>query len=530
MIKPFDPSKYEPKRSFWRNGITLSLVGIVVLMALIKVMTTLKVPSPGDLNVYCAAGLRKPIMDAATAFEEEFNVDVKFDFASSGGMEAKLELDADRGRAYADLFIPADIFYANRTRNKGFTTESIPLASFRLVVASNPSANLEISSLNDIIDKKISFAICDPEAAAGKTTMRALQNADQWNNFFQAKKASFPTVLETGAAVQASDVVQAGFVWNTTAKQYGLKIHDLPELAEVRSSITANVVATTKKPTQALLFARYLAAAEKGQPFFVKHHFTSLEGDPWARVPELNLYCGGVNQLALEETIKAFEKREGCRVSVQYSGCGTLVSGIRAIQDGNGNGVMPDAFMTCDVSYMNKVAELFGKASDVSATDVVLLVRKENPKTKNVSTIDHLTQPDLLIGTTDPTKSTLGDLSWQLLEGWGAADILKENKNFRTWPTAHELIGAMSASSKLDVAMVYAANCQNLPEDEFKTIVINDTLAQAIQNVAVAKVSRYPQLTERLIEAITSAESKERFQKAGFRWKASQDSNESSQP
>ena len=122
MIKPFDPSKFESKRSFWRNGIPLSLVAIVVLVALIKVMTTLKVTSPGDLNVYCAAGLRKPIMDAATAFEEEFNVDVKFDFASSGGMEAKLELDADRDRAYADLFIPADVFFANRARGPTHAT------------------------------------------------------------------------------------------------------------------------------------------------------------------------------------------------------------------------------------------------------------------------------------------------------------------------------------------------------------------------------------------------------------------------
>ncbi|MFP6899695.1 MAG: extracellular solute-binding protein [Opitutales bacterium] len=521
MIKPFDPSKFDPKRSFWRNGITLSLVAIVVLVALIKVMTTLKVASPGDLNVYCAAGLRKPIMDAATAFEEEFNVDVKFDFASSGGMEAKLELDADRGRAYADLFIPADIFFANRARGKGLTAESVSLASFRLVVASKHSANLEISSLDDIIEKKISFAICDPEAAAGKTTMQALQNLEKWNNFFHAKKASFPTVNETAVAVQTSDAVQVGFVWNTTAQQYGLKIHDLPGLAEVRSSITANVTTSSDKPAQALLFARYLAAAEKGQPFFVKHHFTSLPGDTWAVTPELILYCGGVNREAIEDTIKAFQKREGCLVLVQYAGCGTLVSGIKAIQSGDGKGGMPDAFMTCDASYMSKVSELFGEASDVSATDVVLLVRKGNPKTDTIGSLDDLAEPSLLIGTTDPEKSTLGDLSWQLLEGWGIADGLKENETFRTWPTAHELIGAMGISSKMDVAMVYRANCQNLPENEFKIITIQDPLAEAIQNVAVAKVSRYPQLTERLIEAITSSESKERFQKAGFRWKAS---------
>ena len=57
MIKPFDPSKLEPKRSFWRNGITLSLVAVVVLVALIKVMTSLRVAAPDDLMVYCAAGL-----------------------------------------------------------------------------------------------------------------------------------------------------------------------------------------------------------------------------------------------------------------------------------------------------------------------------------------------------------------------------------------------------------------------------------------------------------------------------------------
>ena len=46
-----------------------------------------------ELIVYCAAGIRKPVADAAKAFEEEYGVVVRLDYGSSGELEGKLELE-----------------------------------------------------------------------------------------------------------------------------------------------------------------------------------------------------------------------------------------------------------------------------------------------------------------------------------------------------------------------------------------------------------------------------------------------------
>jgi ABC-type molybdate transport system substrate-binding protein len=281
-----------------------------------------------------------------------------------------------------------------------------------------------------------------------------------------------------------------------------------------------NLTSSTTKPAQALLFARYLAAPQKGQSHFSKHHFSGVPGDAWEKSPELTVYCGGLNRDAVYQTLRDFEKREGCKIIEHFNGCGSLVANIKTVGQNESSTTMPDAFFTCDASYMTKVDDLFGEAKDVSGTDVVMLVRKGNPM--GLRTLTDLVREDVSLGTTDPKASTLGDLSWQLLEKAGVAETIKDNDSWEvTTPTAHELILQMEAHPKLDVTLVYLANCQNLTKGKFETVPIDDPLAKATQNIAIAKGSKFPQLSARLIDAITSTTSRERFLKAGFDWKAS---------
>jgi len=475
--------------------------------------------SRDDLIVYCAAGIRKPVEDAVKAYQDEFGVKIALDYDSSGALEGKLQLDIDSNKSRADLYIPADLSFARRAHQKGLTQESIPLASFNLVLASNPTANLNFTTLDEFLALNAPFVICNEAAGVGKTTKAVLENLGQWDSFNAAKKAASPRVTDAAAAIAASKVVQAGFLWNTTAKQFGLKIHEVPAFKLISSQITANVCTSSKKARAALLLARYLAAPSKGQIHFAKHNFTGVDGDKWAENPELIVYCGGVNREAVTETLRDFEKREGCKIVEQFAGCGSLVANIKAIGMSKAKTAMPDAFLTCDASYMNKVDTLYQDARDVSSTDIVMLVRKGNPK--NLQTLEDLGKENLSIGTTDQKISTLGDLSWQLFAKAGIAEKIKANGTWEvTTPTAHELILQMEGHPKLDVALVYLANCQNLSKGLFETVPIHDPLAQATQNIAVHKSSSFPDMTGRLVKSITSVRSKKRFLEAGFRWKA----------
>ena len=520
-MKPFDPENDTRWKTPRNSGVMWSLISIFALVILLFLWKQFpgNEPSPDDLVVYCAAGIRLPVEEAATAFEKEFGVRITLDYDSSGALEGKLQLDKDSNKTRADLYIPADVSFARRARDKFLTAESIPIASFRLVLASSPQEDLSFSTLDEFLALEVPFSICNVAAGVGKKTKETLDELGKWKAFESAKKTTSPRVTDAAAAIAASDAVQAGFVWDTTAKQFGLKVHELPELDKVRSRISANLTSSTTKPAQALLFARYLAAPGKGQEHFAKHHFSCVPGDEWEKSPELTVYCGGLNRDAVYQTLRDFEKREGCKIVEHFNGCGSLVANIKTVGLSESSTSMPDAFFTCDASYMTKVGDLFGEAKDVSGTDVVMLVRKGNPK--GLRTLTDLAKEDLSLGTTDPKASTLGDLSWQLLEKAGVAETIKKNDSWEvTTPTAHELILQMEAHPKLDVTLVYLANCQNLTKGKFETIPIDDPLAKATQNIAVAKVSKFPQLSARLIDAITSTASRERFLKAGFDWKA----------
>ena len=467
--------------------------------------------------VYCAAGIRLPVEAAAKQYEEEFGRPIQIDYGSSGELEGRLEIDRDAGKSRCDLYIPADESFADRARQKGLTDEKIALAKFRLVVGVKPNASHEFSNVDQFLATKLKYTVCDSKAGVGKKTMKALSKFGKWDEVDKQKKAMFPRVTEAANAIQTSGDVDAGFIWDTTAKQFGLEAIVLEEIKDAVSLITANVVSSTKSPTEALRFARYLGAKDRGQESFGRFEFERAGTDEWSDRPEIVLYCGGVNRNAISETLRDFEKREGIVIKESYAGCGTLVAGIYSAADGASKKSMPDTFMTCDASYMDKVQTHFGAPTNVSSTGVVLLVRKGNPKSLNG--IKDLAMEGLAIGTTNPKMSTLGDISWQLFKAEGIKQQLEEQKSVSVMtPTAHELIMQMTGHDKLDVALVYEANCQNVG-DEFEIVRLENERAVAVQNIATSQSSPYPALSNRLISAIQSKTSQQRFEMQGFQWR-----------
>ena len=467
-----------------------------------------------ELVVYCAAGIRKPVAEAAKAFEEEYGVVVRLDYGSSGELEGKIELERAQNAPRCDLYIPADLSFSQRAREKGLIAEHLTLASFQLVLAMGSDEELptqSLSSLSSLAASGIRYGICDEKAGAGQKTCEALKAIGLWESTQTAARATFPRVTELAGAILSSDVIQAGFIWDSTAHQFGLKIIPTPEMENIQSTISANVSAQSRNPTWALRLARYLSAIDKGAAFFAKHHYSPANGDRWSLTPSLTFYCGGVNREAIIPSIKAFEKREGCVVETQFAGCGTLIGSIRS-----GPEFLPDLFMTCDASYLTMVADDFLQPRDVSSTRVCMLVRKGNPK--GIRQLSDLEQADLKIGTTDPAMSTLGALSHAMFEDVGIASSLRKQQSIIvTTPTAHELILQMEGHDKLDVALVYEANCQHLG-DNLEIIRLDHPLARATQNMASGRTTAYPQLMERFMNTILSDQSMQSFLNHGFEW------------
>jgi molybdate transport system substrate-binding protein len=301
--------------------------------------------------------------------------------------------------------------------------------------------------------------------------------------------------------------VDAGIIWDATVLQYPeLEMVRVPTLSGGEHNLSVGVLRFSQQPTAALRFARYLGAPEKGLRELERSGYRPVEGDAWVERPEAVLFSGGVNRLAIEETIRQFEEREGARVTRVYNGCGILVAQMKT-------GQHPDAYLACDISFVPPVSDLFLDPHNVSETDLVLVVARGNPLA--IHTLADLGRPGLRLGTANPEQSTLGALTDRLLKELGLWERVAPNIRAQT-PTADLLVNQMRTGS-LDAVVVYEVSVSQV-RDRLTVVPIAQAAAKAIQPYAVGRNTKHRWLMERLRAALCSAESRQRYESLGFRW------------
>ncbi len=488
----------------------LFLAALAVVVALLAALFWPK-PDPVDLSrplvLYCAAGMTLPVEEAIEEYRKEFPVEIRTDFAGSGALLSRI-----RAKPEGDLYLAADASYIALARDHGIVKEAIPLARMRPVIAVKKGNPKGIRGVADLLREDVVVAIANPEAASvGKHTKRILTASGDWERLAARIKVTKPTVNDVANDIKIG-TVDAGVIWDATANQY-------PEVEAVRVpmfdretlDVTIGIFVSSPNSASALRFARYLQAPEKGAPIFTKHGFETIEGDPWTPTPELVFYSGGVNRLAIEQTIEEFKAREGVEIKTKYNGCGILSADMKAVA---GTDNFPDGYFSCDVSFMAQVENLFEPSENIAETDMVILAPKGNPR--GLNSLAALAGPDLKLGLAHPEQSALGALTVRLLREAGLYERIHPNVRMET-PTADLLVDQMLVGA-LDGAIVYRANTSRVTE-KLAIVDIDHPEAKAIQPIAVSRSSRYKFLMGRLLDAIRSIDSRDRFSRTGFRWR-----------
>jgi molybdate transport system substrate-binding protein len=453
----------------------------------------------GPILVYCAAGLRPPAEATARAYGGK----VELQYGGSNTLLANAELSGK-----GDLFVAADDTYVKMARDKGLAAESIPLARQVPVLAVARGNPKKILGLTDLLRGDVKLAQANPDAAAvGKLVRQALEKQGKWAQLKEKTLVFKPTVNEVANDLKLG-TVDAGFVWDATLRQYPeLERIDVPELAGVKAEAAVVVLKSSASPASALRFARFLAASDRGLLEFAKAGYEPVEGDPWEEKPALLLYGGAMLRPAIEKTIGAFEKREGCTVTRVYNGCGILVSQMKT-------GERPDLYFACDLSFMAQVRDLFRTPAEVSINQLVILVAKGNPK--DIHELKDLGKPGLRIGIGHEKQCALGVLTQTTLVETKMRQEVMKNVVVQS-PTGDMLVNQMRTGS-LDAVVAYVSNAVSAA-DQLEAMPIDIPCALAIQPVAVSHESKRSQIATRLLEALKSPESRERFLSEGFRWK-----------
>jgi molybdate transport system substrate-binding protein len=225
------------------------------------------------LLVYCAASVEPALAPIAAAYGRETGVAVKLEVGPSGVLVEKFK-HARRG----DLYVPAsENPYLDHCQKDGSVTKIVPLAKLRLVLAVNRTADSSGITYKDLLAGRRHFAIAHEEAAAGLATLEALAPLGDWQQFAEAARSILPTVTEVAAAVRDGGDVDCGITWDATARQYGLMIVDLPELAAAQAVIAAGILASSQNAAGAQHFADYLAAPDKGGGMFKTLGYSALD-------------------------------------------------------------------------------------------------------------------------------------------------------------------------------------------------------------------------------------------------------------
>lgn len=478
------------------------ILGAMMLITLIFMSSCTDQTSDDSLVLYCAAGMKPAVEKVAKDYEQQYGVRIDIQYGGSGTLLSSLRI-ANVG----DLYLAADESYIVEAKNLGLVAETQPLAQMSPVIAVKKGNPKNILGLKDLTRDDVSFSFGNPGAASiGKFTKQILEEHQLWAPLRKKVTVLKPTVNEVANDIRIG-AVDAGIIWDAMINQWeDLDMVPTGLLNGYAKNVTLGVLNSSKQPTEALKFLRYMSSKEFGNVAFEGSGFKSIAGDIWEEKPSILFYSGGVNRVAIENAIQAFEKREGVTIERVYNGCGILVSQIKA-------GQRPDAYLTCDITFMDQVEEHFTSIEDVSNTLILIAVKSGNPE--NVTGLKDLLNDDMRIGVCNPQQSALGALTKNLLSGKNMWEALQPNIYSQT-PTADLLVNQLRTGS-LDAVIVYEANISQV-RDKVHTIAIDDPLAIALQNFGIGRNTSHYWLLSRLFTNLTKESTKENYIKNGFHW------------
>lgn len=460
------------------------------------------------LALFCAAGIRPPVAELVADYGARYGVAVELTYGGSGTLLSGIDVS---GRG--DLYIAGDDSFLELARERGLASEVLTLAVMRPVIgvaAGNPHG---LRSLEDLTRPGLRVGLANPEAAAiGKVGRGALRDAGLWDALAARLKVEKPTVGELANDL-ALGTLDAALIWDATAAQSDAveAVRD-PRLDALPREVTLGVLTASQRPTASLRLARFLSSRDVGAPVFARHGYGIPQGpgrgDLWAEAPVVDLMCGAMLNAAVDHTIQTFAAREGIEVRRTYNGCGILVAQMKA-------GAWPDAYFSCDVSFLDQVRADFRPDTVVSRNPLVILVARGNPRA--VTGLADLARPGLRVGLADPEKSALGSLTRRLLQREGLERGLLASGNLKVETPTGDLLVNQLRTGSLDAVVVYRSNAARALAD-CEPLCLELEGAEAAQPWAIHRDSDHPRLLERLREALTDAGSRARFEELGFRW------------
>jgi molybdate transport system substrate-binding protein len=201
---------------------------MLVLVSILLTASGCSAPATGDtaensgndgpLQLFVAAGMKKPMDTVIEKFQAEKGVKVVPNYASSGGLWAQIREDQP-----CDLYYSADWMYIEMAQEEDRLTEAKEFLSDCLVLVVSDSGDGKVNNMDDLTNSDVTFAIGDPQAPVGMYAETALRNLSLWDKVGDTLKA-MPSTVNQVAIMVKEDQVDAGLIYSSVANGNDLKI------------------------------------------------------------------------------------------------------------------------------------------------------------------------------------------------------------------------------------------------------------------------------------------------------------------
>ncbi len=163
------------------------------------------------LNLYVAAGMKKPIDQIIKTFQNETGATVAVNYGPSGGLYAQIEQNQP-----CDLYYSADWIYIEKVEQAGKLEKSNKFLTDNLVLVVSETGQSKVDKLEDLSKPGVVMAIADAQAPVGVYSKNSLVNLGLWEKASANIKA-MPSTVNQVAIMVKEDQVDAGLVYSSVA-------------------------------------------------------------------------------------------------------------------------------------------------------------------------------------------------------------------------------------------------------------------------------------------------------------------------
>ncbi|MDD4754027.1 MAG: molybdate ABC transporter substrate-binding protein [Desulfitobacteriaceae bacterium] len=229
---------------------------------------------PSTLHVYAGAGLRQPLDEIGTAFQEKYNCTVEYTYGGSA-QNCNQILLLKKG----DVFVPGAEEELEPLRKAEMISREKRVIYHIPVIAVSVNSPIKISSVADLAKPGVKVGLGDPSAnPIGKVAEKILEKNNIAKDVEKNVTVRTPTVNEL-IAYLGLEQIHASIVWeeNTVNAKDKINVIHIPDEQNLIKTIPLAELTCSVKPEMSKQFCDFCAG--EGMEIFKKHGYKPYEGN-----------------------------------------------------------------------------------------------------------------------------------------------------------------------------------------------------------------------------------------------------------